>query len=145
LFVGESAPHSGDFFYRGDSAMLRHMRCAVEQVLGKSDNFLASFKAYGWYLDDLVWEPVNHLPPSRHKAKCVVAEKRLADRIADYQPEAIVILLRRIKPFVDAAANLAGSKAPRFVVPFPGLGHQTRFQTEMATLIPKLPRLTWEI
>jgi len=25
LFVGESAPHSGDFFYSGNTAMLRHM------------------------------------------------------------------------------------------------------------------------
>jgi hypothetical protein len=32
--VGESAPASGAFFYRGDSAMLRYMQRATEAVLG---------------------------------------------------------------------------------------------------------------
>ena len=53
LFVGESAPCSGAFFYIGDTAMLHNMRRAVELALGESGNFLESFKAYGWYLDDL--------------------------------------------------------------------------------------------
>ena len=57
LFVGEFAPYSGAFFYDGNSAMTRHMQRAVELVLGASSNFLDSFKAYGWYLDDLVLTP----------------------------------------------------------------------------------------
>ena len=63
LFVGESAPYSGAFFYYGNSAMTRHMQRAVESALGATSNFLESFKAYGWYLDDLVLTPVNHLTP----------------------------------------------------------------------------------
>jgi hypothetical protein len=34
LFVGESAPASGAFFYHGDSAMLRYMQRATEAALG---------------------------------------------------------------------------------------------------------------
>jgi len=33
-------------------------------------------------------------------------------------------------------------EAPRFAVPFPGMGNQKRFKDEMARIIPKLPRLT---
>ena len=142
LFVGESAPQSGDFFYCGNNAMLRHMQRAVEQVLPKSDDFLKSFKAYGWYLDDLVLTPVNHLTGSERIAKCQDAQKSLADRIAAYRPEAIVSLLISIEPFVDAAAIAASSNAPRYAVPFPGMGQQARFQDAMASIIPKLPRLT---
>jgi len=142
LFVGESAPYSGAFFYCGDSAMLRHMRRAVELVLGESDNFLETFKAYGWYLDDLVLTPVNQLTKSQRKAKCLDAQKSLADRIATYQPEAIVSVLMFIKPFVDTAAIRAGNNAPRYAVPFPGMGQQARFQSAMACIIPILPRLT---
>jgi hypothetical protein len=97
LFVGESAPHSGDFFYCGNTAMSSHMKRAVELAFGKSDDFLKSFQAYGWYLDDLVLEPVNHLPESERVAKCLNALKSLADRIEAYQPEAIVSLLKRIE------------------------------------------------
>jgi hypothetical protein len=44
LFVGESAPFSGAFFYYGNSAMMRHMQRAVDAVLGANSNFLESFK-----------------------------------------------------------------------------------------------------
>ena len=76
LFVGESAPYSGAFFYYGNSAMTRHMQRAVELVLGASSNFLESFKAYGWYLDDLVLTPVNHLTEIRAEGKVADREKQ---------------------------------------------------------------------
>jgi hypothetical protein len=142
LFVGESAPHSGDFFYCCNTAMWSHMKRAVELAFGKSDDFLKSFQAYGWYLDDLVLEPVNHLPKPQRIAKCLDAKKSLANRIAVYQPEAIVSLLKSIESFVNAAAIMAGSSASRYGVSFPGMGLQTRFQAEMAAIIQKLPRLT---
>jgi len=53
-----------------------------------------------------------------------------------------VTLLKFIEPFVDAAANMAGSNAPRYVVPFPGMGQQARFQAAIGSIIPKLPRLS---
>jgi hypothetical protein len=143
LFVGESAPHSGDFFYFGDNAMSAHMKRAVELAFGKSgDDFLKNFQAYGWYLDDLVLEPVNHLPKPQRTAKCLDFQKSLADRIAVCRPEAIVSLLKSIEPFVNAAAIMAGSNAVQYGVPFPGMGQQARFQAEMAAIIRKLPRLT---
>ncbi|HYK79095.1 MAG TPA: CopG family antitoxin [Micropepsaceae bacterium] len=140
LFVGESAPHSGNFFYCGNTIMLRQMKRAVEQTLGESDDFLTTFKAYGWYLDDLVLTPVNHLTRSERKAKCLEAQNSLADRIAEYQPRAIVSLLLGIEKIVNAAAIAAGSGVHPFAVPFPGMGHQAKFQTAMAKIIPKLPK-----
>ena len=127
LFVGESAPYSGAFFYYGNSAMTRHMQRAVESVLGASSNLLESFKAYGWYLDDLVLTPVNHLTRSERKAKWLTAKNSLADRIAKYQPLAIVSLLLGIQRIVEDAAISAGSNVSRYAVPFPGMGQQARF------------------
>jgi hypothetical protein len=112
-------------------------------AFGESDNFLERFKGYGWYLDDLVvTTPVNHLTNAPRKAQCLDAQRSLADRIAAYRPEAIVSVLIVIKPFVDAAAIMAGSNAHRYAVPFPGMGQQGRFQAAMARIITKLPRLT---
>jgi hypothetical protein len=141
LFVGESAPASRDFFYYGNNAMLGHVRVAVELAFGKSGDSLKSFKAYGWYLDDLVLEPVDKLSRTERKAKCLDAQNSLADRIAEYQPLAIVTLLLSISDIVDAAAIAANCGAPRFAVPFPGMGNQKRFNDEMARILPKLPRL----
>src|SRR5450432_715081 len=144
LFVGESAPYSGDFFYVGNTHMLQYMRSAVEgSYLGKrSGDFLERFKALGWYLDDLVLEPGNHLGKSERIAKCREAQQSLADRIAKYQPQAIVSLLLFIKPFVDAAAIKAESAALRHAVRFPGMGQQKHFKDDMALLVPLLLRLT---
>jgi hypothetical protein len=123
--------------------MSAHMKRAVQLAFGKcDDDFLKTFQAYGWYLDDLVLEPVNHLPKPQRMAKCLDWQKSLADRIATYRPGAIVSLLKSIEPYVYSAATMAGSDAVRYGVPFPGMGQQLRFQAEMAAIIRKLPRLT---
>jgi hypothetical protein len=141
LFVGESPPASGAFFYCRNNAMLHHMQRAVELALGENGNFL-ELQSLRLVSRRLVLTPVNKLTKSERKGKCLDAQKSLADRIAAYQPEAILSLLMFIKPFVDAAAITAGSNAPLYAVPFPGMGHQGPFQAAMACIIPKLPRLT---
>lgn len=128
LFVGESPPQSGKFFYYGNTALARYMSVALRAVgLGDGGDFLDRFKGYGWYLDDLVLEPVNRLTRSQRTAACLRACVSLADRIAEYRPLAIVTIMLRIKDVVESAAVAAGSDAPRFAVPFPGNGQQRRF------------------
>ena len=142
LFVGESAPHSGDFFYCGNTGMQTYMRDVVEQAFGPTDNFLKTFQSYGWYLDDLVLEPVDKgFSKLARKAKCLGAIESLAKRIAVYQPQAIVSALKGIEPFVVAAAIGAQSSAPRYCVSFAGNGHQNKFGVEMAAIIHNLPRI----
>ena len=139
LFVAESPPVSGKFFYCGDTAMARYMQRAVEEATVSTDDFLKSFKARGWFLDDLALEPIDHLKGAPRRAACRAAQRSLADRIAVYEPLAIVTLLASIRPFVLAAATAAGSTAPIYHLPFPGQGHQRRFLEEMARIRPKLP------
>lgn len=141
LFVGESAPASGDFFYCGGNAMLRHFERAVNSALGTSEEiFLDRFKRYGWFLDDLVLTPVDKLEPAERKAKCLAALHSLTDRIKVYRPAAIVSVLVSIRPIVERAAKAAGSNADLFGVPFPGMGQQARFHSKMSEIVPLLPR-----
>lgn len=139
LFVGESPPSNGNFFYCGNNDMLRHMRSAAGATSDSDDNFLQSFMARGCYLDDLVPTPVDHLPRSERERICWDARHDLAARIAEYRPLAIVSVLRRIKHVVEAAADEAGSSAPRHAVPFPGHGHQRRFQEQVARILSQSP------
>lgn len=118
--------------------MLRHMQRATEAVLGEDGDFLERFKGFGWYLDDLVVTPVDKLPPLERKAKCLTATDSLRDRIAAHRSLAIVSVLVSIKSIVEAAAKAAGSNAPVFGVPFPGMGQQARFHREMIEIIPRL-------
>ena len=131
---------SGAFFYYGNSALARHMETALTaNGLGGNGEFLERFKAYGWYLDDLVLVPVDHLPKTQRHAQCIAATNSLADRIAEYRPLAIVSVLLKIRDIVGIAAKLARSDAVQFAVPFPGNGQQARFQREMARILPRLP------
>ena len=136
LFVGEAPPASDSFFYRGNSGLTNYMRDALGGPKGDIE-FLNWFKARGWYLDDLVTAPIEDVRGRRKK--CRDARASLAARIAEYQPAAIVCLLKSICDDVEIAASKANSKAALYTVPFAGQGHQTKFNDEMKRILPELP------
>jgi hypothetical protein len=140
LFVGESAPINGTFFYAGNSSMVGYMQRAVDTLLSGEGDFLARFRDHGWYLDDLVLAPINHLTRAQRIAAWRGARDSLSTRIAAYQPLAIVSVLSGIKEIVADAAMKAGGTATMFAVPFPGMGNQKKFHSEMQRILPLLPR-----
>ena len=101
--------------------------------------FLDRFKARGWYLDDLVLVPVNKMEDKERRLHWLQSRPSLQARIAEYQPLAIVTLLIGIRKVVERAALDAGSSAKLYAVPFPGMGHQTKFHSQLAALLPALP------
>jgi hypothetical protein len=138
LFVGESVPDGGTFFYRQDSLLYRFMK----DSFGGAANFLMEFKAKGFFLDDLVLYPVNKMEERErleHRRKAVPS---LARRMVDYRPSAVVIVMRAIEENVVDAMGKAGlSHVPHFVTPFPSFpNNQRRFKADMAKVIPKLPK-----
>jgi hypothetical protein len=81
LFIGESPPRSGKFFHYGNTALARYMSYAMRSAgLGDDGDVLDRFKACGWYLDDLVLEPVNHLTEPQRTAAGLRADGCLAPR-----------------------------------------------------------------
>jgi len=117
LLVGESAPARGRFFYSDDeTAFARHIRRAMQaagllpDAIGHRE-FLDHFKSCGWYLDDLVLEPVDDWKKPERKAAWRAARASLATRLRDYQPRAIVALLMCIEVVVQQAADEARSDA----------------------------------
>jgi hypothetical protein len=135
LFVGESAPHGGTFFYNQDSGLFREIRKAFK---GES-LFLEDFKRNGFYLDDLVLEPVNHLENAVRKSQCKDAVSSLTERLRSYDPKAIVILLKSIEPMVLDAIRKAKLSCQVYCTPYPGFGNQRRFHKAMSEIIPNLP------
>ena len=135
LFVGESAPHGGTFFYNQNSGLFREIRKAFR---GK-EAFLDDFKNNGFYLDDLVLEPVNHFAAKDRIARCRESISSFAKRLTSYKPEAIVILLMSIKPMVLRAIEEAGLPYHPYCTPYPGFGNHPRFHKAMAEIIPNLP------
>lgn len=139
LFVGESPPASGRFFYHRDSGLYRAMRDAFRAVEPAIDdgNFLNRFQGAGCYLVDLCGRPVDDLDSRSRRAACLAGERRLAKAIAELQPETIATLVRSIEPNVKKAAARAGWDGSFLHLPYPGrwVKHRKAF-TEL--LLPQI-------
>ena len=98
LFVGESPPASGRFFYAGDSGLYRAMLEAFKVVDPNLDEatFLRRFADIGCYLVDLCPEPVDRLPLSTRRATHDAGVELLSVTIAGFRPSIVAPLLRSI-------------------------------------------------
>jgi hypothetical protein len=138
LFVGESPPANGAFFYM-DSPMTNYMAQVFAQVCGKEfqslNDFLSFFKAEGCYLDDLSYAPVDNLPPRERRQTVDSCVGALAERMKEYKPKHVVVVLMRIEASVRRAAYIAKLQVPIHAVPFPGQGNQARFVAELSEIL----------
>jgi hypothetical protein len=138
LFVGESPPAGGTFFYAANSKLYFATQEAflksMPELRGKA--FLAAFKDLGCYLDDLCLEPVNHLPNREKRAKRKEGEAPLTRRMKRQSPRAIVVVLLGIEQNVRRAAREAGhASVALHGLPFPGQWHRQRYVDELADLV----------
>jgi hypothetical protein len=122
LFIGESPPASGRFFYQGDSGLYRAVRDAFRAIDPSitDEGFLTVFQNSGCYLIDTCIDPVDHLDARRRRAACAASERSLSRRIKSLRPDSIVILLRSIQENVRRAVALAAWRGPMLQVPYPG-------------------------
>jgi hypothetical protein len=135
LFVGESAPASGKFFYSGNSSLFY----AMKRAFGGRMTFLEDFKLNGFYLDDLVLTPINKLTDGERSARRWESVAQFADRLMVYKPKAIVIVMRSVKPMVVEAMRAAGIPYDPYCAPHPAFGNWSRFHTAMTEIIESLP------
>jgi len=135
LFVGESAPESGKFFYSSNSSLF----CAMKRVFGNGETFLEDFKKKGFYLDDLVSTPINKLERRDRFIRRQEAVPGLARRLVEYKPKAVVVVMRAILPMVRNAMRMSGILNEPFCVPHPAFGNWARFDHEMRAIIDSLP------
>jgi hypothetical protein len=125
LFVGESPPAGGTFFYRSNSKLYDATREAFEAAypaLRRETDFLDAFQQLDCYLDDLCLVPVNHLdmrdPERLSERKRGVAP--LARRMKSLDPSVVCVVMKDIVPVVSDAVTRAGLDVQREELPFPG-------------------------
>ena len=132
LFIGESPPANGTFFYKADSNLYRYTRIAFMQAfgdaLGCGDDFLGTFQSLGCFLDDLCPTPLNRLTKQERKSYWERSVSNLAARIASASPEEIIVVMKAIVPPVSKAIYLARVDLKNFyALPFPAQGHQKEY------------------
>ena len=140
LLVGESPPASGQFFYVR-SLMTKYTSRAFETVFridfSDTTSFLKFFQNKGCYLEDLTMTPVNKMPTVEREKTLELGIIRLSKKLIDFDPEAIVIVLKKIERYVKNAISIAGLSCPVYSLPFPGNGHQNRFIKDLSTVLEK--------
>ncbi len=141
LFVGESPPASGRFFYQADSGLYRAIRGTFLHAFPSlhGGDFLQFFRDQGCYLVDLCAMPVDRLRPPERRRACVEAEAGLIETIKAIQPKVIVVFLRSIAPNVRRALQSANWNGLHVELPYPGRWQRHRVAFERA-LVPMLRR-----
>ncbi|MGB9693893.1 MAG: hypothetical protein ACPLYF_03525 [Fervidobacterium sp.] len=138
LLIGESAPASGQFFYK-HSRMTRYVAQAFTHVFNKpfddDSTFLKFFQEKGCYLDDLALSPVNHMTAKQRNKTLEDSIVHLSQRITDHNPDVIVIVLKRIAKYVIKAIELSKKSCPVYTLPFPGYGRQNKFISEFSGIL----------
>ena len=154
LFVGESPPMSGAFFYRGDSDLYKATKRVFEAVCGQTwtgddpEPFLRWLRGAGCYLDDLSHEPINHFSLRDPTEKKLRMEGRqdsvsgLAERIRRAAPLTMIVVGKGIEANVRSALDLAGAPlvTELYSVSFPGWPpqHQRAFTQELTAALEEL-------
>jgi hypothetical protein len=136
LFVGESAPAGGAFFYKQTGQVHGQFRQALAPHIGDSPSFVDAFKQAGFYLDDLVLEPVNWLSRSERQATHVASIASLEKRLRDYEAPLIVGFMKGIAGPVKAAIAASGTPCQFEVLPFPGNRRQAGSRLAMTAIMP---------
>ena len=128
LFVGESPPASGRFFYQADSGLYHAVRETFVQAFPSLKNveFLYSFCALGCYLVDLCGEPVDDMTSDARRHACSKGETHLAQKIRALRPQTVVTVVCSVRANVKRALERAGWSGRHLELPYPGRWHRHR-------------------
>ena len=144
LFVGESPPAGGTFFYQVDTrlshlyrATKRAFVAALAAVPAADEEFLQFFKGLGCYLEDLCLEPVNRLAPGERRRRQKDSAAGFGVRVKDLRPQAVVVVKTDIFRLVEEVLPTVGIGPPAGVhgLPFPAMGHQGTYIAGLAGLL----------
>ena len=140
LFVGESPPAGGTFFYECNSNLYRYTKEAFSIAFeaAPAASFLHTFKGLGCYLIDLCTFPVNDLDRSTRVSVCRSAVPSLADRINQLSPRAVISTPKSIRMHVFNAISDSGIEPSHWSLPFPSMSHQRRYQSELVEVLQVL-------
>lgn len=140
LFIGESPPAGGTFFYFGNSNLYRYTQEAFSRIFALSvespTEFLDLFQRMGFYLVDLCLEPVNKMTPVDRRAARRAGVQPLSKKLIETQPETIISVLKAIAPHIRKAAQLADlTSVPIYELVFPAMSHQQRYVSELSAVL----------
>ncbi len=145
MFIGESPPSGGKFFYDANSILYHATQEAflsAMPALAARPRFLDVFRDLGCYLDDLSLRPIDKLPKAEKLRARDAATPALARRLGRLsRPQQVVVVVKGIRPQVSSALERAGLRGvPCEALPFPAQWHRGDYVSELARLVKRWRR-----
>lgn len=153
LFVAESPPASGGFFYFtrtiGKDHLFRETMKALKlwplmkpMVRGLDKrSLLEEFRSRGFFLVDTSPLPVDKLLPLERRRTILREAAKLSTRIKDLDPQAVAIVKKTVYAPVRDALEKSGL-GPKILnagpIPFPSHGNQRQYRIQLRRLIEKI-------
>jgi hypothetical protein len=131
LFVGESRPQSGTFFYNEDSNLYRETKKAFNEYFGENIFTLDAFKNWNCWLYDICKNPVNGLPDKERRAEIRRNITRLEKFIESVNPKYIIVCKKSFVMDEIHTSNIMNryrEKETIFFLPFPSNGRQREYR-----------------
>lgn len=144
LFVGESPPTGGTFFYDANSILFTATREAFMKAmpsLSREPDFLRAFQRMGCYLEDLSLDPIDKLPDKEKRRARTEAVAGLTRRLKGMTPTDVVLVVKGIRPNAEKALAKADiTDVPVHALPFPGQWWRADYIAELTTLVKRWKR-----
>ena len=135
LFVGDSRPGGGKFFYQGDSVLYKETKKAFDQYYNNEEFTLDRFVELNCWFVDICLEPIGHLSSKEKREQIVENMPRLINTIKKESPKAIVVCKKTIvEPEMKKTSIMEKYEEDRsiFFLPFPARGHQDLYRAGLA-------------
>lgn len=141
LYIGESPPAGGTFFYKADSILFTAIQESFKSVFpncGNGQSFLNFFKNNHLFLDDLCHYPINKFKDSIREQARQSEVRSLSKRLTEMKPRIIISVMKRINPHLQKAISISGIEIESFdELPFPRIEYKARFIEENKNLLEK--------
>jgi hypothetical protein len=131
LFVGESRPQAGTFFYKEDSALYRETKKAFNEYFAQNIFTLVNFKRWNCWLYDISNDPVNGLPAAERRDIIRTNIPQLVEMVQREKPKLIIVCKKTIvEPEIRMSDIMKTYRVEEniFFLPFPGNGNQRKYR-----------------
>lgn len=140
LFVGDSRPGGGKFFYQGDSVLYKETKKAFDQYYNNDEFTLDRFVELSCWFVDVCLEPIGHLSGKERRKLISDNMPRLLKVVEEEKPKTIVVCKKTfLEPEIKKTSIMEQYEEGEsiFFLPFPARGHQDLYSQGLRKALKK--------
>ncbi len=139
LFIGESRPAGGTFFFNENSNLYFATKEAFQRTMGTSFD-CKLFQEFGCWLYDVCDVPVNHLIHAERIALIQRGIPALRETLQKLKPKCVIVVKKgdfgkTVYPYVLDSGYIDGQTS--CLLPFPLYQYREQYISELAALLKK--------